>query len=329
MYEGRHHAVMMSSGTGSAAAAKRLTLAYPGHVTMLFADVNGEDPDNYRFLLDATEWIDAPLVILDNGGRTIWDVFRQERFLGNSRADNCSRVLKRGVMRRWLEEHYAPDDVVAHIGYDIDEMHRVKKAAGYWEPWSVDAPLTWEPVVWKDHANAAIREAGIDLPLLTRLGYPHANCGGMCVKMGHRQARKTLALMPDRYAEWERQEEGVRVYLGQRDVAIMRDRTGGSTTPLTLAEFRQRIEQDPSYTGDGDWGSCNCVGDWSDAEDGSELTPDAIDPHEIRDQDEVHAYLTRKASGAQDRSTLLASVALPPESMIFGVNPLHVMPERV
>lgn len=316
---------MMSSGTGSAAAAKRLSLAFPGRVTMLFADVNGEDPDNYRFLLEASEWVGAPLVILDNGGRTIWDVFRQVRFLGNSRADNCSRVLKREVMRKWLEEHFDPSEVVAHIGYDIDEMHRVKKAAGHWDPWSVDAPLTWEPVVWKDHANAAIREAGIDLPLLTRLGYPHANCGGMCVKMGHRQARKTLGLMPDVYAKWESEEEGVRVHLGRSDVAIMRDRTGGETHPLTLADFRRRVEGDPAYVGDGDWGSCNCVGDFSNAEDESVVPPEAIDAHEITDPSEVREYLRSRSEGP-DRTGLLAATVLPPESLIFGENPLHVVP---
>lgn len=269
-------------------AAKRIATMYPDRTVLLFADVNMEDPDNYRFLLEAWHWIDVPLVILDNGGRTIWDVFRQGRFLGNSRVDLCSRILKREVMRKWLEEHYQPDKVVVHIGYDLDEGHRVAKAQPKWEPWRAEAPLCWDPPFWKDDAATLLRSAGIELPILTRMGYPHANCGGMCVKMGHKQALKTLRTMPERYAEWEREEEGVRVHL-RKDISIMKDRRGGTTSVLTLRQFRQRVNDDPTDVDD-DWGSCNCMGDFIDGE-GPEVDESMIDSREINDPGEVEDYL--------------------------------------
>lgn len=283
---------MISSGMGSAVAAKRVATMYPNRTVLLFSDVNGEDPDNYRFLLEAWQWIGAPLVILDNGGKTIWDVFRTGRFLGNSRADLCSRVLKREVMRAWLEENHEPDNTVVHIGYDLDEGHRVKKARPHWEPWRAEAPLCWEPGIWKDDAVRILRDAGIAPPILTRLGYPHANCGGMCVKMGHKQARKTLRTLPERYAEWEKREEEFRVFIG-KPVAIMRDRTGGESTPLSLREFRSRMSTDPNDLDD-DWGSCNCMGDFSAEGEAHEIPPIPVDARAITDPDEVAAYLRSK-----------------------------------
>lgn len=262
----RHHVVMTSSGAGSAVAAKRLVERIgTERVTLLFADVNGEHPDNYRFLLEAWMWIDAELVVLDNDGRTIWDVFRETRFLGNSQIDNCSRVLKREAMRLWLEENRDPADTAVHIGYDISEEHRIIKAAPHWEPWPVDAPLCWDPPVWKEQALATLVKAGIQPPWLTRMGFPHANCGGGCIKAGMAQWELLHRVHPEGYAEWERNEEEFRQFIGQ-PVAIQRTRRNGVTTPITLTEFREWVDEVPTFGFD-DWGSCNCVGEWDPSEE--------------------------------------------------------------
>lgn len=240
----------------------------PTHVVttfgLLFADVNMEHPDNYRFLREASEWVGGELVTLDNDGKTIWDVFREGRFLGNSRVDLCSRVLKREPMRRWLEAECDPTDTVVHLGFDISEPHRLPRAQPHWEPWRVEAPLLWEPVVWKDQALDTLRDAGIEPPLLTRMGWPHANCGGGCVKAGIGQFRKLAREMPDTFAEWERNEAAIAEHLG-KPVAILRDRRGGTSTPIPLSTLRKRIETENEESLlallDADPGdSCNCMG---------------------------------------------------------------------
>ena len=219
-----HHVVMFSSGAGSAVAAKRVAERYgTDRLTLLFADVNMEHPDNYRFLREAHAWVGGELVILDNDGRTIWDVFKAQRFLGNTRVDLCSRVLKREPMRAWLDANCDPENTVVHLGFDISEEHRIARAAPHWVPWHVEAPLCWEPVVWKDQAIERLAAAGIEAPLLTRQGFPHANCGGGCVKAGIGQFTRLYHDHPDTYAEWERQEEKMRAYLG-KDISILRDR---------------------------------------------------------------------------------------------------------
>lgn len=270
------HVVMFSSGAGSAVAAKRVADRYgTDQLTLLFADVNMEHPDNYRFLNEASEWVGGELIVLDNDGKTIWDVFREGRFLGNTRVDLCSRVLKREPMRAWLEEHRDPADTVVHLGFDISEPHRLDRARPHWEPWTVEAPLLWEPVVWKDQALDRLRDAGIEPPLLTRMGWPHANCGGGCVKAGIGQFSRLLGELPDTFAEWEANEEAIATHL-DKPVAILRDRRGGTTKPLPLRVLREWIdaEDDRSLLGllEHDLGdSCNCMGELA--------APTPWDPH--------------------------------------------------
>lgn len=255
-----HHVVMMSSGAGSAMAAKRVAgECGPGdHLTLLFADVNMEHPDNYRFLREAHAWIGGDLVTLTNDGRTIWDVFKAGRFLGNTRADLCSRVLKREPMREWLEANCDPAGTVVHLGFDWTEEHRFTRAIPHWAPWVVRAPLCEEPYIDKAEAMEAMAAEGLLPPLLTRQGFPHANCGGGCVKAGHKQFKKLLELDPATFHDWERREQEFRDFIG-KDVAILRDRTGGITTPLPLSTLRERLGVAPSAYSDGDWGGCNCM----------------------------------------------------------------------
>lgn len=287
--DARRCVVMVSSGAGSAMAWKLAVERYGAeNTTGLFADVNGEHPDNYRFLHEVMCWVDAPLVVLDNGGRTIWDVFRKERFIGNTRADSCSRVLKREPMRKWLEENYpVAGTVVVGIGYDVDERHRIAKAEPHWQPYRLEAPLTWDPVLFRHEAHAAVEAAGIALPWLTRQGFPHANCGGGCVKAGHKQWRKLLNVDPAEFARWEAEEAAWQDGIG-KDNTILRDRRGGTTKPLSLREFRLRVADGVLDFGQEEWGSCNCVGSWGD--DFDARYPDA-DTHAITDADEVEAYL--------------------------------------
>lgn len=60
--------------------------------------------------------------------------------------------------------------------------------------------------------------------------------------------------MPERFAKHEQAEQDLREYLG-KDIAILRDREGGDTKPLTLREFRERgLDGQESF----DWGGCGC-----------------------------------------------------------------------
>ncbi len=252
--------VLFSGGIGSWAAAKRAAEERP--VTLLFTDTRTEDADLYRFLHDAAENVGMPLVTIADG-RDIWQVFNDEKFIGNTRADVCSRILKRDLARRWIDEHCAPGASV-YIGVDWSEIARYERAAPRWEPYKLKAPLCDPPLLSKDDMIAWARREGLKPPRLYAMGFPHNNCGGFCVKQGQAAFVNLLRQMPDRYAYHEEQEDAFRASTG-KDVAVLRDRRGGKTRPLPLRLLRQRyerwqVDQLNLLAWDGnDWGGCGCM----------------------------------------------------------------------
>lgn len=252
--------VMLSGGVGSWAAAKRVAEKHgTENLTLLFADTLIEDADTYRFLREGAANVGGELVEIADG-RTPWEVFRDVRFLGTSRVDPCSRVLKRDLCDRWLRENRDPTDTVVYVGIDWTEVHRYDrlKARRADDGWIYEAPLCDPPLLSKDELHAWAEREGLRKQRLYVLGMPHANCGGGCVKMGIGGFARLLRAMPERFAEWEANEETMRAQLG--DVAILKDRTGGNTKPLPLKALRERLE------GGGqvdlfDIGGCGCFVD--------------------------------------------------------------------
>lgn len=289
--------VMLSGGAGSWGAARRLADRHgPERLTLLFADTLIEDEDLYRFLLEAAAnlsglrlpsyliertsqippleagasrrdhllalaaeanaWCPALTWIAE--GRDPHQVFIDQRYLGNSRVDPCSSLLKRRFMRRWLDQHRSPTDTVAVIGYDWSEIHRYERAVRYWAPWHLEAPLCEKPYLAKEDVLRWMESEGLRPPRLYGEGFRHNNCGGFCVKGGQASFALLLRRHPERYRYHERREHELRRRLG-KDVAILRDRRGGEVRPLTLRRLRQRLERDPGSFDRGEWGACSCM----------------------------------------------------------------------
>ena len=93
--------VSYSGGLGSFFAAKRLVKQHgKDNVAAVFADTKTEDEDLYRFLDESIAYLGIELFTIEDG-RDVWQVFEDVRFLGNSRIDPCSRILKRDLIRKW------------------------------------------------------------------------------------------------------------------------------------------------------------------------------------------------------------------------------------
>lgn len=238
----KHHIVHYSGGLSSHLAAKRVVDELGAdNVTLLFCDTLSEDPDLYRFLREGAAALGARMVTLTEG-RTIWQVMADEKYLANTRVDPCSRTLKRRLAARWIREHYTPETAVQVFGYAECERARVQRTVASMPDWTVRAPLCEVPTVRSGDVRAEFKIECPDLepPRLYALGAPHNNCGGLCVKAGQKQFAWGLKVIPELYAVWEAQEAKLREQLG--DVAILRDRRGGTTKPLPLSEFRRRME---------------------------------------------------------------------------------------
>lgn len=269
----RTRIVMFSGGVTSWAAAVRCIERYGrDSVVLAFADTMTENDDLYAFVSQATEQLGVPLHTIRDG-RNVWEVFRDVRFLGNTRIDPCSRVLKRDALRTWLNENFTPDTGVVVLGMDWTEGDRIAKTAKYWTPWTVEFPLSEPPYIDKEEWIRLATEAGLPRNRLYDMSFMHANCGGFCIKAGQGQFAKLLEHFPDTYAYHEQEEQNLRTFLG-KDIAILRDRRGGTTKPMTMKTFRERIqgvEDDPSCElpyDPLDIGGCGCMTPGED-EDGN------------------------------------------------------------
>jgi 3'-phosphoadenosine 5'-phosphosulfate sulfotransferase (PAPS reductase)/FAD synthetase len=236
--------VMVSGGMASFEAAHRVIERYgKTGVHLWFADTLMEDDDLYRFLDDAEHVLGLPIKRMSEG-RNPWQVFEDERFIGNSRVDPCSKKLKRQFLRRQLKARFPNQSVTVYLGLDWMEAHRIAAARRYWseDGYAVGFPLCWEPLLFSKDYTHLVRQQGIEPPRLYAMGFPHNNCGGGCVKAGQKQWALLWHTFPDRYRWHEEQEQHLRRVLG-KNVAILRDRRGGTTRPLTLRRFRLRLEQ--------------------------------------------------------------------------------------
>lgn len=255
------HLVMFSGGVGSWAAAKRVVAEHgTDGVVLLFADTLVEDADLYRFIDEAAANVGAPLVKIAEG-RTPWQVFFDERFMGNSRVDPCSKILKRKLLNKWRDGNCDPASATIHLGIDWSEIHRLHGVQKRVAPWRYEAPMCDKPLMTKAAMIRWLRDEGIDPPRLYAQGFAHNNCGGTCVKAGHAQWKLLLETKPELYAEWEANEQRFRDTINP-DVSILTDRRGGTKKPLTLKEFRERIEAE-AYTEQEqlnfEWGGCGCA----------------------------------------------------------------------
>jgi 3'-phosphoadenosine 5'-phosphosulfate sulfotransferase (PAPS reductase)/FAD synthetase len=247
---------MFSGGVGSWATAKRVAEKYgTDDLVLLFADTKMEDEDLYRFLDEAAANVGGELRKVAEG-RDVWQVFRDVKYLGNSRIDPCSNLLKRKFLRKYIDEHFDPSNSIIYLGIDWTESPRFEKAQRYWEPWATMAPLCEPPYIGKESLLSWLREEGIEPPRLYELGFPHNNCGGFCIKAGQAQFKLLLKTMPERFKYHEEKEQEIREYLG-KDVTILRKTENGVRRNLTLRELRETVEREEQID-EFDWGGCGC-----------------------------------------------------------------------
>lgn len=265
------------------------------NLTLLFTDTLFEHPDNYRFLIEAAadvygvrnawsialEANDLPGIREDEiarrklalvrlskramefvpglvwliEGRTPLEVYRDEKFLGNSRVALCSRILKREVSSRWRDENCDPQNTVLYIGFNYDEQDRMEKARKALSPWRVEFPMDDSPYLLRVHLMQNARERGIQPPRLYFFGFKHANCFGACCQAGQAEWARTHDVLPEVFGVWERGERGLREYL-DTDVSMLTDRRCGEKKTLTLTQLRERIAEDTIDFND--TGSCSC-----------------------------------------------------------------------
>jgi hypothetical protein len=257
------HLVQFSTGVASAEIAWRLVAEHgPSDVLLLTADTRVEDPDNWRFAHEVVNELRGVRWVILADGRTPMEVGRQEQLVPNNRLAVCSRILKRELLRRYVDQHCDPAVTVIYEGYDWTETDRISAARPHWAPFRLAAPLAERPYTDKPGLLGTFRERGIEPPRLYGQGFKHANCGGACVRGGHAQWELLLRVNEPLYRRWEADEQVIQSEIGNAHT-ILRDRATRpgrlpQTRPLSLLQFRERIESQPGMFDPDDWGACGC-----------------------------------------------------------------------
>lgn len=168
-----------SCGAASAVATK-LAIAQYGKENIVVARcvVHDEHFDNDRFAADCAKWFGMKITNLVNKeyGGSVDEVIRRRSYLSGIDGAPCTLLLKKDVRIAFQ----LPTD--KHIfGYCAEEQ-------GRWDSFidanniNAESPLIDRGIEHKD-CLAMIADAGIDLPVMYKLGYHHNNCIG-CVKAG-------------------------------------------------------------------------------------------------------------------------------------------------
>ena len=119
------HVVGFSGGMSSAVLANHVRNTYGAEDTvLLFHDTKTEPPDNYRFRQDVATYLGMPMVERSDG-RDIWQVFRDDGYLGNEMAAPCSVQLKQRQSLLFLREH--PESIL-YLGFTSEEAGRAQKS---------------------------------------------------------------------------------------------------------------------------------------------------------------------------------------------------------
>lgn len=250
------HVVQFSGGTCSWAAAKRVAERHgTSDLVLLFADTMYEDADTYRYLHEAAANVGGTLVKIADG-RDPWQVFRDERMLGSSRFDPCSKILKRKLIDRWMKANCDPASTIRYVGIHWSESDRYESLRDRLPGWNVQAPMCEAPFMGVQQMEEWSASEGLRRQHLYEEGFPHANCGGRCVKQGQAGWARLYHHRRADFMEVERKEQGMRDFL-KKDVSMMKETVNGVRRPLTLAEFRSRLERKQEYAMF-DEGGCGC-----------------------------------------------------------------------
>lgn len=169
-----------SCGDASAVACKLTLDKYRATHEVVVARIllDSEHPDNDRFAADWVRWANWPITeIRSEKYADSWAVWEDRRYIAGIKGAPCTTELKKAVRK----DFQRPDDI--HIfGFTIEEQKRATTFRANNFELFTDMPLI-EAKLGKPDCHALVRGAGIELPMMYRLGFDNNNCIG-CPKGG-------------------------------------------------------------------------------------------------------------------------------------------------
>lgn len=167
-----------SCGATSAVATK-LALQMFDDVRIMYIDTGSEHPDSMRFLHDCEKWFGKEILVFrSNKFSNHFEVIENRRFINSPFGATCTGILKKDVRYTIEDRYFAWDHQI--LGYDISEKKRATRFKEQYPYTKAVFPLIDKQLA-KTDCLAIIEKAGIEIPLMYRLGFHNNNCIG-CVK---------------------------------------------------------------------------------------------------------------------------------------------------
>jgi len=215
-----------SCGAASACATKLAIDRWGDRVVIAYTDPKGEHPDNARFLADCERWFGRAIIrLVNNRYRDPWDVMETERFIVGPTGAKCTGEMKKALRYRFQR----PDDVQV-FGYTAEERTRADRFRAENFEVHLETPLI-DAGMTKDDCLRVVARAGIEIPVMYRLGFRNNNCLG-CPKGGMGYWNMIRQHFPDQFNRMARLERSI-------GATCLRESQGPgqSKTPLYLDEL--------------------------------------------------------------------------------------------
>lgn len=228
LVEKQHKRVIcwFSCGVASAVATKLALIHYKDvlPVEIVYQDTNSEHPDNVRFGAECEDWFGQEILIHKSKQyNDIWDVFDKGWLIGIHGA-MCTSVLKRKVAEDYIDWYHD----IEIFGYTKEEKNRVARFKEN-NPERIIHPILVEKGLGKADCHNIIKEAGIEIPMMYKMGYKNNNCLG-CVKGGMGYWNKIRKDFPDVFNRMVKVERKL-------DIAILHEFIDGKRERVFLDEL--------------------------------------------------------------------------------------------
>ncbi|CAG9608030.1 phosphoadenosine phosphosulfate reductase family protein [Pseudoneobacillus rhizosphaerae] len=222
----QNHIIFFSGGKSSFSVADFVKENYPNdNILLYFTDTLWEDEDLYRFILEASDKLELPMLV-HSRGITPAQLMVQQRFMANNRVGTCSKELKMKVSAQYLKKGIVPEvekwhnkqylkaedfitDATLYFGIGFEEMHREGPIRANWKPFKVEMPLI-DHVINNDEV---LKKYNIRQPRLYEMQFVHNNCKGRCVKAGQGHFKNLLMKDEKTFIELMEQEVIISEYI--------------------------------------------------------------------------------------------------------------------
>ena len=203
-----------SCGVTSTIACK-LALDSGKDVDLWYLETGAEHPDNERFIADCEKWYGKKILRAKSPKFSCpLEVAKKELF-NTPYGAPCTKYLKKEVRQKYIMPLY-PADVVHILGFEYTK-HEVNRALRWKEQ---QTPNCYFPLIeqrlTKTDCLMRLQSAGIEIPMMYKLGYHNNNCIG-CFKAGAGYWNKIRKDFPRVFEETSQVEQDTKHTILKKD----------------------------------------------------------------------------------------------------------------